>query len=386
MSIFSLKRSKSKAKSGTSCLLIDYENLAISLKENRSAESLDLSPILDVAKERSQDGRVDAIYAYADWRHFAQHANTLTRLGIKTVQAPSFRYQGKNATDIQMAVEATDLLHLHPELQTYFLATGDSDFTPLVQLLRSRGKTVIGIGVGGSVSRQLTSVCDEFILYEDILAAKESSEPKAVTRTEYSQPTRHQTAQKVVHDTPKPYRTSTPSRTREPANSGQARTMNGSHRPVSPANGNGLMELRELIGLDPAELLTSERLKLLLPLAAEAWHEVKPQYAPQMRQAMLRRFPGKVSSFEAQVTSSVLEKTGGLGSKGWIVIGGSDGDLLFDLLLHATQKTLVGQGRNEVDDPQRLGELLFQDSIARPELRMRLVRGRSATQNYYQTQ
>ncbi|HEX04933.1 MAG TPA: NYN domain-containing protein, partial [Bacteroidetes bacterium] len=173
MSIFGFKRNRttndSISATGTSCLLIDYENLAISLKEIDGFQSLDLSPILAVAKSRSPNGRLDVVHAYADWRHFSHDANALVRLGVKTVQAPSFRYQGKNATDIHMAVEATDLLHLHPELQVYFLASGDSDFTPLVQLLRSRGKQVIGIGIKGSVSRQLQTVCDDFILYDELM-------------------------------------------------------------------------------------------------------------------------------------------------------------------------------------------------------------------------
>jgi uncharacterized LabA/DUF88 family protein len=391
MSLFNLKRSRSAengAKSGTSCLLIDYENLAISLKENRSTESLDLSLILDVARDRTENGRLDVIYAYADWRHFSQHANTLVRLGVKTVQAPSFRYQGKNATDIQMAVEATDLLHLHPEMQTYFLATGDSDFTPLVQLLRSRGKQVIGIGIGGSVSRQLTTVCDDFILYEDLVA---ESEKPGIGNEKIVEPARRPTSSSQSgREAAKPMpRTSTPivSKTSRPAiKSVSTPAANGYSKTPVKANGNnnGLAELREAIGLDPAELLTSERLKQLLPLAAEAWHEVKPDYAPQMRRALMKRFPDKVNSFEAQVASSLLEKTGGLGVSGWLPIGDSDGDLLFDMLLHTSQQTLNQQGRSEADDPQRLGEVMLQDSIARPELRMRIVRGRSAIQKFQQ--
>ncbi len=409
MSIFGLKRSRGSSetggKAGTSCLLIDYENLAISLREKCPDCNLDLAAVLDEAKKHSPDGRIDAMYAYADWRHFAQHANALVRLGIKTVQAPSFRYQGKNATDIQMAVEATDLLHLHPELQVFVLATGDSDFTPLVQLLRSRGKRVIGIGVGGSVSKHLTTVCDEFIHYEELAGveqpqpAKKASTPMYRERVLATDPD-----PKKVSEAVQPYKASQSS-TRlnaTPANSAPSREKvrvngNGNGNGNGKPNGNGaptyakpaadlsgLEASREAIGLDPNHLLTSSRLKQLLPMAAEAWHEAKPEYAPQMKHALMRRFPGQMNQFEAQVTASLLEKTNGLGQQGWLVVGGSDGDLLFDLLLHASQRALSKQGSNEADDPERIGQVLLHDSIERPELRMRIVRGKSAVQRYYQ--
>ncbi|MCB2211954.1 NYN domain-containing protein [bacterium] len=405
MSIFGLKRTRGNTetveKAGTSCLLIDYENLAISLRENCPDCTLDLGAVLDEAKKHSPDGRIDAMYAYADWRHFAQHANALVRLGIKTVQAPSFRYQGKNATDIQMAVEATDLLHLHPELQVFVLATGDSDFTPLVQLLRSRGKRVIGIGVSGSVSKHLTTVCDEFIHYEELTnveaanPAKKASTPMYRERVLATDPDL-----KKVSESTQPYRTNqqstrlnaspvkaAPSREKPRVNgigNGKPNGNSAGSYTKPAADLSGLEASREAIGLDPNHLLTSSRLKQLLPMAAEAWHEAKPEYAPQMKHVLMRRFPDQMNQFEAQVMASLLEKTNGLGQQGWLVVGGSDGDLLFDLLLHASQRALSKQGSNNADDPERLGQVLLHDSIERPELRMRIVRGKSAVQRFYQ--
>jgi uncharacterized LabA/DUF88 family protein len=51
----------------------------------------------------------------------------------------------------------------------FVLASGDSDFSPLVSKLKENDKHVIGIGVKGSTSSLLVDNCDEFIFYEDLV-------------------------------------------------------------------------------------------------------------------------------------------------------------------------------------------------------------------------
>ena len=55
-----------------------------------------------------------------------------------------------NSIDVMLAVECSDFLHNHPQVDTYILVTGDGDFIPLVSLLRSKGKNVVVIGVSES--------------------------------------------------------------------------------------------------------------------------------------------------------------------------------------------------------------------------------------------
>jgi hypothetical protein len=49
------------------------------------------------------------------------------------------------------------------------VASGDSDFTPLVLKLRELNRRVIGVGVEGSTSELLPGACDEFLFYERLL-------------------------------------------------------------------------------------------------------------------------------------------------------------------------------------------------------------------------
>jgi hypothetical protein len=51
-------------------------------------------------------------------------------------------------------------------VSTFVIASGDSDFTPLVAALRALNRRVIGIGVKGSTSSLLPPACDEFLFYD----------------------------------------------------------------------------------------------------------------------------------------------------------------------------------------------------------------------------
>jgi hypothetical protein len=54
-------------------------------------------------------------------------------------------------------------------VNTYVLVTGDGDFIPLVSLLRSRGKTVVVLGVSEATSYHLIESADHFISYASLL-------------------------------------------------------------------------------------------------------------------------------------------------------------------------------------------------------------------------
>jgi hypothetical protein len=75
----------------------------------------------------------------------------------------------KNAADIKLAVDAVELSWQRDFITVFVIASGDSDFTPLVLKLRELNKRVIGVGVEGSTSDLLPGACDEFLFYERLL-------------------------------------------------------------------------------------------------------------------------------------------------------------------------------------------------------------------------
>jgi hypothetical protein len=63
-------------------------------------------------------------------------------------------------------------------INVFVVASGDSDFSPLVSKLKENNKYVIGMGVKNSTSDLLTESCDEFIFYEDLVRGSQQPLPQ----------------------------------------------------------------------------------------------------------------------------------------------------------------------------------------------------------------
>lgn len=370
MGLFSRLKGKSSPANQSVCLLIDYENFAISLRNRTESQDVDLEPILKLARDLNKGETIAVARAYADWRHFGRYADDLVRLGLQTVQAPNHRLQGKNATDIHMAVEATDLMHLREDLHHYILVTGDSDFNPLVHLLRSRGKKVTGIGIRGTVSPYFEKVCDEFHYYETLLEEppvepKKSRRSSSTTRTSATSRTSSpRTSSRSSEKTP------ARSRASEPATTPPAKRTSSSS--------SGDKAKLDKLGLDPDFLFTPDRLKELLPLLIEVIQEVRPQHVNEMKKALTRRFADKVSPLEAAALANLFKRVNGYGSSegiNWLEKIGSRSEDAFDILL-ATAAQILKEGTREMKG-EVTASLLFGDAPSNPsEMNMRQTRGR----------
>jgi uncharacterized LabA/DUF88 family protein len=155
-------------------IFIDWENIYISTVTEYGAKP-NVSALLEKAREY---GRIVSAMAYADWTDgdFRDAPPTLYSNGIspRYISAryfPGGRSQKRrtNSIDVMLAVECSDFLHAHPQVDTYVLVTGDGDFIPLVNLLRSRGKKVVVIGVSEATSYHLIETADHFISYSSLL-------------------------------------------------------------------------------------------------------------------------------------------------------------------------------------------------------------------------
>ncbi|HNT75214.1 MAG TPA: NYN domain-containing protein [Anaerolineae bacterium] len=150
-------------------VFIDFENVAITAEEVYG--KCDLKVIMNAAE---QWGRCTIRRAYCDWTSFPQYQQDLIEHSIELTQL--FRYSArhrKNAADIQMVVDALEVAFTHPEIDTFVLVTGDSDFSAVARKLRTYGKTVVGIGLRQSTSEVLVKACDNFTLY-DVLVTPET--------------------------------------------------------------------------------------------------------------------------------------------------------------------------------------------------------------------
>ncbi|MDP6550267.1 MAG: NYN domain-containing protein [Dehalococcoidia bacterium] len=179
-------------------LFIDWENFKISLATGRR------HPNVSALKEEvSNLGRVVVAKAYADWvtrapelRGASQFINdppALYAAGIEPVYVPTRLAYGstassspgrtfrvKNSVDVKMTADCIECAHSYPNIGTYVLVSGDSDFIHVVNTLRTMGKRVVIIGVSWATSRRLADNVDGLILYDEDVDPVTPVEPTAV--------------------------------------------------------------------------------------------------------------------------------------------------------------------------------------------------------------
>jgi uncharacterized protein (TIGR00288 family) len=124
-----------------------------------------------------EKGKIVVKKAYADWEAYGNYKRPFHEAGIELIEIPRKAYSGKNSADIRMVVDAMDLCYAKEHIDVFAIASGDSDFSPLVAKLKENDKYVMGVGVKNSSSNLLVDNCDEFIYYEDIV--RQTTTPKS---------------------------------------------------------------------------------------------------------------------------------------------------------------------------------------------------------------
>src|SRR5512146_975682 len=157
-------------------LLIDFDNVTLGIRSDLTKE---LRTLLnsDIIK-----GKVAVQRAYADWRRYPQYIVPLSEASIDLIFAPAFGTSKKNATDIRLAIDAIELVFTRPEIGTFIIMSGDSDFSTMVIKLKEYGKYVIGVGIRESASDLLIQNCDEYYSYSDLAGLTKEVDTPSVQR------------------------------------------------------------------------------------------------------------------------------------------------------------------------------------------------------------
>ena len=157
-------------------LLIDFDNVTMGIRSELQKELQNLLSS-DIIK-----GKVAVRRAYADWRRYPLYIVPLTEASIDLIFAPAYGSAKKNATDIRLAIDAMELVFTRPEIGTFVLLSGDSDFSSMVIKLKEYGKYVIGIGIRESSSDLLVQNCDEYYSYNALAGLVRASEDEPVRK------------------------------------------------------------------------------------------------------------------------------------------------------------------------------------------------------------
>ncbi len=155
-------------------LLIDFDNVTMGIRSDLQTE------LKRLMQSEIIRGKVAVQRAYADWRRYPQYMVPLAEASIDTIQATAYGSSKKNATDIRLAVDAVELVFTRPEIGTYILLSGDSDFSSLVLKLKEYGKYVIGVGIRESSSDLLVMNCDEYYSYNELAGLTRASDVEHV--------------------------------------------------------------------------------------------------------------------------------------------------------------------------------------------------------------
>ena len=133
-------------------VLIDFENVG-------------LNTIQGLFDALSDIGRIIIKRAYADWSHVKTPREQLFEYGIEPIHIYKSVRGGKNASDIRLTIDATELL-FQSTVDTFVIVSSDTDFLPLINKLRSAGKVVIGAGRKETTSSNLVKSCDKYFFLD----------------------------------------------------------------------------------------------------------------------------------------------------------------------------------------------------------------------------
>lgn len=139
-------------------LFLDFENLVTNT--GITAATFDLKPSLDRLLER---GKVIFRRAYCDWSRFHDAKGGLHELGVELIDVPPSTRAGKNAADMRLVIDALELNYARGHIDTFVIASGDSDFCPLAYKLRENDRRVIGLAIKEATSPLFVKACDEFL-------------------------------------------------------------------------------------------------------------------------------------------------------------------------------------------------------------------------------
>ena len=148
------------AASPYAAVFIDFENVYYFLKnhyldpQDPHDYALDLVRSLrdTLKRELSLDSLV--LYAYADFDRLPSGPQgPLYLMGVDTRNVLGTDH--KNAADMQLCIDALEVLYTRPDIGTFVLVAGDRDYIPVLQHLRRQARQVKVVGFRESVSGDL---------------------------------------------------------------------------------------------------------------------------------------------------------------------------------------------------------------------------------------
>ncbi|WP_035563557.1 NYN domain-containing protein [Hymenobacter sp. IS2118] len=170
--------------SSYAAIFIDFENIYYFLKNHFQDPPEINDYVLDIVRTlraQLQAKGLDSLisYAYADFERLATAPQgALYLMGVSTRNVLGTDH--KNAADMQLCIDALEVMYTRPDIGTFVLVAGDRDYIPLLQHLRRQARQVLVAGFRESVSGDLL----QNIGAENFLNARDLLAPESVTQLE----------------------------------------------------------------------------------------------------------------------------------------------------------------------------------------------------------
>lgn len=144
---------------------IEQRNLAFFFDcENIGLADCDVSHVMQWV---AAHGRPVIRRAYGDWSKNLRLKDELMAAAVELVEMPC-DVRGKNRADIRLTVDAMEVAFVRHHIDTYVIASGDSDFIPLLNRLREFGKETIVLARRRNSSNHLPAACDQLVYFDEI--------------------------------------------------------------------------------------------------------------------------------------------------------------------------------------------------------------------------
>lgn len=178
-------------------ILYDIENLIGGYGRADTLSNLSLKDIHDEILKKDI-GKIAIQRAYANWSdsRLSILRGDIIELGIEPVQMFGFgRGPQKNASDIQLAIDAIDIAFTRKAIDIFVIVSGDGGFSALAKKLHEYGNMVIGCAFQRTANRVFEAVCDDFVWieeprdeYSQTKEASEFTDPLLVAYSKHCKP------------------------------------------------------------------------------------------------------------------------------------------------------------------------------------------------------
>ena len=134
-----------------------------------------LNPAGSVFSEHETSGRL----------FFSRFRPLWVGAGFEVVDTPTLA-RNKNAADIRMVIDALDMIQHPAGYDEFLIASGDSDFTPLLHRLRACDRLITVMSPGNAVSAY-TSLADKILDFDAIAALLRPDIPDSIVAAQISE-------------------------------------------------------------------------------------------------------------------------------------------------------------------------------------------------------